>query len=625
MAVRKIHKNKTVLLLNIPLLLFITCQQSSVQNLARPTGRGYHAMAYDAESNRVILFGGITGDFRLSPNYVNGETWSFNPDNNRWKNMNPSVSPPPLTSHAMVYDKGSDRVILYGGMQFGPEGKIEKSDETWAYDLNDNVWTKMSDGPPARSAHRMAYHVKGDRIVLFGGSRSEPDTWTYDFDSDTWKAMNPPQQPRARVHAGLCYDASIEKILLWGGWCEGDQDSSVWLYDLEKNEWMEKASQNPPNVLDHFAMAYDGVEERIVVYGGSRQMNMTGTDEMWAYSSNTNIWNKIENMNSAGPLSRMPIVPHQKTGELLLFGGQLDSRQFAFSDATWSHSSNLNQWKNITVRKGSYLGQVHPGDTPETFSPGLVSSSDWEHAAPQFSPDGNEVHWAIVSEGIQLVRMRCVNDSWSEREYTPFAEGEDACYPWFSQDGSRLYFISYKLLKEGEKNPGYGINLWFVDRSGEEWSDPIPVGYPFNNGNIFGFSIAESGTIYYTDGTDGAFDIYRSELIHGKYTKPEKLSDAVNSSQNEDEPFIAPDESYLIFKSMKPDGYGQADLYVSFRNSDGSWKEARNLGPSINTEHGERFPSVTRDGKLFFFGSNRNGDKGDIFWMDASILNLNQK
>jgi hypothetical protein len=179
--------------------------------------------------------------------------------------------------------------------------------------------------------------------------------------------------------------------------------------------------------------------------------------------------------------------------------------------------------------------------------------------------------------------------------------------------------VTYRALKEGEKNAGIGINLWFVERTDRGWSEPCAVGAPFNNGNIFGFSMTDQGTVYFTDAALG-FDIFRSRLVGGRYAEPEKLSPAINSDDMEDEPFIAPDEPYLIFKSMRPGGFGGADLYISFRRADGSWTGAKNLGPDINTEYAERFPTVSRDRRYFFFGSNRNGNRGDIYWMKAGFI-----
>jgi ankyrin repeat protein len=268
--------------------------------------------------------------------------------------------------------------------------------------------------------------------------------------------------------------------------------------------------------------------------------------------------------------------------------------------------------------RGEYLGQRKPGDKPVLFACGIVSSVDWEHSSPVFSPDGREVFWTSISDGMRIFRMTREDGAWTAPEPAPFSGFEDG-YPRFSRDGKTLFYVSYRPLKDGQKNAGIGINLWKVERKNIGWLEPRPVGPPFDTGNIFGFSMTDEGAIYFTDARRG-FDIFVSRFINGRHAEPEKLDQAVNSDDMEDEPFIAPDESYLIFKSMRPGGSGGADLYISFRREDGTWTERMNLGPEINTEHAERFPSVTRDGKYFFFGSDRNGNRGDIYWMTASFI-----
>jgi ankyrin repeat protein len=270
------------------------------------------------------------------------------------------------------------------------------------------------------------------------------------------------------------------------------------------------------------------------------------------------------------------------------------------------------------VLQGPYIGQKGPGAKPEIFGVGIVSSVGWEHSSPVFSPDGSEVFWTTISDRMNVFTMKQGEGRWSAPRPASFSGLED-CYPRFSPDGQRLYYVSYRPLKEEQKNAGIGTNLWVVERTEWGWSSPHPAGPPFDSGNIFGFSLTDDATIYYTDAGSG-FDIFRAKLVGGRYSTPEKLGPAINSEAVEDEPFIAADESFLIFSSMRPGGFGGADLYISFRRKDGSWTQARNLGPEINTVHAERFPAVSRDGRYFFFGSDRNGNRGDIYWMKADFL-----
>ena len=79
----------------------------------------------------------------------------------------------------------------------------------------------------------------------------------------------------------------------------------------------------------------------------------------------------------------------------------------------------------------------------------------------------------------------------------------------------------------------------------------------------------------------------------------------INSGRFTAHPYIAPDESYLIWDSVRENGYGSADLYISFRHIDGSWGPAINMGKDINSELEDAYGSITPDGKYFFFSQDR--------------------
>ena len=117
------------------------------------------------------------------------------------------------------------------------------------------------------------------------------------------------------------------------------------------------------------------------------------------------------------------------------------------------------------------------------------------------------------------------------------------------------------------------------------------------------------------DGTDYNYDIVYSELKNGKYQKPQKLPEAVNTSRYEADVFVAPDESYLIFCSTRRTGVGRGDLYISFKDKNGNWDPAVNMGAPVNTPNYEFCPFVSADGKYLFYTSNR-----DIYWVSTEIL-----
>lgn len=269
---------------------------------------------------------------------------------------------------------------------------------------------------------------------------------------------------------------------------------------------------------------------------------------------------------------------------------------------------------------GLYLGQKKPGSKPRLFALGIISSIAYEHSSPVFSPDGNEVYWTVLSDKGYIYSMKRENGKWSAPILAPFSGEYADFYPFFSYDGRKLFYVSYRPLEEDRQNPGYGIVLWFVERLADRWSEPKPVGPPVNTGFEFGFSLAKNGTLYFTWGGGSSFDIYRAASVDGRYTKPEKLPEPINSEYHEDRPFIAPDESYIIFDSARPNASGTSGgLFISFREPDGSWSNAIRMGEEVNAGLPATFPYVSPDGHFFFFGSGKTGNN-DIYWMNAKII-----
>ena len=82
----------------------------------------------------------------------------------------------------------------------------------------------------------------------------------------------------------------------------------------------------------------------------------------------------------------------------------------------------------------------------------------------------------------------------------------------------------------------------------------------------------------------------------------------------------------MIWDAIRGEGYGGSDLYISYRQDDGSWRKAINLGEKINTEAWDAAGYVTPDGKYFFFNRMVNsGAEGslpdvDIYWVDAQFI-----
>jgi ankyrin repeat protein len=274
---------------------------------------------------------------------------------------------------------------------------------------------------------------------------------------------------------------------------------------------------------------------------------------------------------------------------------------------------------------GEYLGQKKPGSLPELFAPGILLNTHRPHGSIAFSPDGNEIYWAAALDfgAFQKIwMMRQHNGQWSPPKAVSLSGLYKYGGPTISPDGERMFFDIAKPV--GDDNRQMDLDIGFIEIKANGWGDVINPGPPLNSKKSeLGPSVSRNGNVYFysfdIEGGFGGVDIYCSRITKGGYEKPENLGDSINTEFMDTLPYIAPDESYLLFSSMRPDGYGDFDLYVSYKKKDGTWTKAQNMGDTINTKARESISVVSPDGKYLFFMSRRNGI-GEFFWVDAKII-----
>ena len=277
--------------------------------------------------------------------------------------------------------------------------------------------------------------------------------------------------------------------------------------------------------------------------------------------------------------------------------------------------------EKLTDWKGPYIGQKPPGMTPEIFAPGIVSTGASEFGST-FPPNGDSFYYAISGVPKTIIAfMEFKGNRWTKPQTASFSGVYNDWDLNLSHDGKKLYYTSNRPLV-GKGEPLDNSNLWVVERSETGWSEPRALGNNVNTDGSENYpSVTRDGTLYYFHSDKCKKrdpDVFYSKLKDGYYSKPVRLGNTVNSQYQEWDPFIASDESYIIFGSVdRPGGFGGCDLYISFHNSDGSWTPAVNMGESINSNANEFCPNVTSDGKYLFFTSRRR--KNDIFDPNKSI------
>ncbi|MEX0300440.1 MAG: hypothetical protein AB3N28_15305 [Kordiimonas sp.] len=277
------------------------------------------------------------------------------------------------------------------------------------------------------------------------------------------------------------------------------------------------------------------------------------------------------------------------------------STAFAFVLAAIAAGTTSQAGDNKAGLQGPYLGQTPPGMTPEVFAPGIISTDGWEYGVV-FAPSMKELYWvrevnADTEPKQQFVVYEEKGGKWLERVI-----GDRMGTPTLSTDGKIMFF---------------GRN--YKERTADGWSDVKRLGPAFEDIRIMRVTASNSGMIVIDEAKNDSTLRY-SQMVDGKWTAPKPLPATINTGQFNAHPFIASDGSYIIWDGQRNSEVRNADLFISFKQSDGSWGEAIKFDERINTPKADFAAHVTPDGKYLFFNRSVGPDNTDTFWVDAQII-----
>ncbi len=126
---------------------------------------------------------------------------------------------------------------------------------------------------------------------------------------------------------------------------------------------------------------------------------------------------------------------------------------------------------------------------------------------------------------------------------------------------------------------------------------------------------------------NGDEDFYESNKVNGVWQKATPVAGKINTNLNEGAQNISQDGQWLIFTGCNyPEGFGSCDLYISYKNKNGEWSEAENMGSNINTDAWESAPSLSPDKRDLYFSSTRSGGFGGAdIWVSHNVNGIWQK
>lgn len=202
----------------------------------------------------------------------------------------------------------------------------------------------------------------------------------------------------------------------------------------------------------------------------------------------------------------------------------------------------------------------------------------------QFNPDMTEFYYLTdfdENRNTKLVAYRQKGDVW-HKEVISKRPGQ----PFISPDGKTMH-----------------LGRRFKQLTPSGWSEIQRLDSRFQAFPIMRMTASEQGMLVFDalGDKEGNTTLRYARLIDGKYEDPKPLSKPINSGKYTAPPFIAKDESYIIWDSLRAEGFGRSDLYISFRQPDGTWGNAINMGDKINSSGWDAAASVTPDGRFILF------------------------
>jgi hypothetical protein len=262
--------------------------------------------------------------------------------------------------------------------------------------------------------------------------------------------------------------------------------------------------------------------------------------------------------------------------------------------------------QTVSQDTAGYLDQAFPEETPRAFRLG-THEGYFAGDRIAISADGKELYYTEVTSSWSDYNIRYYK--YSDQKWNgPFDLFPGFLGPALSVDGKTMFFEKYNDAR----------TCWHSKRIGTGWSTPALCTEVPDPTDKHYLQDVVTGRVYASSrgalNGIGQMDIstYSKADAHVAYRS---LGTPLNTPGNEGDFYVARDEAFIVFGSPHRGGAGGGDLFISFRERDGSWSDPKNLGATINTPGFEFGPYVTDDKRYLFYSRSSNFTRVDVYWI----------
>lgn len=381
-----------------------------------PTARLGHVATYDANSNRMTIMGGGTGQ----PTTCVNDVWVLQNANGQgipqWSSILPTgVAPPPRQFHTGVYDPNTNSLIVFGGSDCN--GGV--FNDVWVLSAANGqsgtaAWKQLAPSgavPSARESSTAIYDSVNNVMTIYAGDargNQLGDVWTLtnangNGGTPAWKMLSPTgTAPMTRTSHTAVYDSAGNRMIVFGG-LHGKSDlGDTWALTSANGlggtpAWSQLKIRGTGPVLAHHSAVYNASNNNMNLFGGTgTQAKLATTDHYFTLTNANGTGSGSPKWSVDGPAVRYLHSAFYDAGNnsLTIFGGAHSQSALLYNDV-WQQAnvigSNSLHWVNFALANGA------PRPTPRYGHAGV-----WDSATNRMMMFG----------GFQSNPSKCVNDYW---------------------------------------------------------------------------------------------------------------------------------------------------------------------------------------------------------------------
>lgn len=291
---------------------------------ATPPGRSFAAMAYDARTHELMMYGGFT---ELSQAGVLNDTWAW--DGKGWTPRNPRTVPT-IQNPSMTYDAANGELLMVGSEVTGQTGRNSVWSWTGGDWVQQFVWTTPGCGkscPPSTTlpfaAGAVTYDSSRSRVLMLAGAPGGPGAETWTWDGAKWAKIATAHRPTL-LSCCVTPDRSTGHLLALGYYGDWGGINRVWIFD--GSDWTLSSTSTPTGE----AMVIDDPSTGRPLLVRSNETAGNASPGTWSW--NGSAWQRLDVMTPAFR-SGSSLGYDAADKQVILFGGR-DAYGNTVSD-TW--------------------------------------------------------------------------------------------------------------------------------------------------------------------------------------------------------------------------------------------------------------------------------------------------